>query len=60
MLAPVFDQASDIVHEEYPVSLWKVFYFNSTRTLIDNIIPQVCVGYEMIDWPARSKVPNRV
>ena len=27
MLAPVFDQASDIVHEEYPVSLSKILFF---------------------------------
>ena len=26
MLAPIFDQASDLVHEEYPVSLRAIFF----------------------------------
>ena len=36
MLAPVFDQASDIVHEEYPVSKhWEDFLFISFSKHLD-------------------------
>ena len=38
MLAPVFDQASDIVHEEYAVSLWETLSFHCKKDMKEDTV----------------------